>query len=88
MHSRGDNPLPFPAGSAVADAPRTGLALLGPMFSLPSTRSPRSLSIAALQPLLPQSVHTARAAPSQEQNPGLALVEFHMVGDCPSLHDL
>ncbi|KAF4796003.1 hypothetical protein TURU_088131 [Turdus rufiventris] len=40
----------------------------------------------AFQPLIPQSVHTSRVDLSQVQNPELALVELHMVGDCSALY--
>lgn len=84
------NALPCPAGDAVPDAPSRGLALLAAghywlMFNFPSTRTPRSLSAAAVQPLIPQSIHTTRIAPFQVQNLALALVKLHTLGDCPSL---
>lgn len=71
--------------------PRTRLALLvaaralltHTQFSI--DQDPRSLPTAALYPLAPQSIHTSRVALSQVQNPALALAEFHMLGDCPSL---
>lgn len=40
---------------------------------------------AALQPLIPLSVHRARVALSQVLNPEFALVELQVVGDCPIL---
>ena len=40
---------------------------------------------AALQPLIPQSVHIARVDPSLMQNPALAAVELNAVGYLPAL---
>ena len=69
--------------------PRVGLPLLAArahcwlVFSLLSTRTPKSIS--ELQPLIPQFVCIARVAPSQVQNPALALVKCHNVSDCPAI---
>lgn len=38
---------------------------------------------AALQSLVPQSIHISRFAPSQAQNPAPPLVKLHTVGSCP-----
>jgi len=51
-----------------------------------SARTPTSLSRAAPQPFVPQSVHTDRAVPFQVQNLTLALVKIHAVGDCSALN--
>ena len=40
---------------------------------------------AALQPLIPLTVRTARVAPCQAWNPSLALAKPHIAGDCPAL---
>lgn len=39
----------------------------------------------AIQSVIPQTVHIARAVPLQVQNPALALLKLHALGDCPSL---
>ena len=50
--------------------------------NLLSARTPISLSVGLLQALVPHSVYISRIAPSQVQNPALALFKLHLVGDC------
>ena len=44
-----------------------------------------SFSGATLQHLISQTVHIARVVPTQLQNPALALVKLHVIGDCSAL---
>ena len=54
-------------------------------FNLQLGRTPRSLSVGLIFSVLVLSLYMLRAAPSQVQNPALALVKLHAVGDCPAL---
>jgi len=80
----------LPGGSAGPDAPQ---GVVGPFghqgtplrFNLPSTRTPRSLSVKLLSCVVPQFVHRSGVALSHMKNPALALIKLHMVSDCPAL---
>ena len=72
--------------------PRGLLALLAVrvncwlMLNPTSARTPTSLSRAASQPFVPQSVDKDRVVPSKMQNLALALAKIHAVGDCSALN--
>ena len=90
-----DNLFPRPTSKAVLDAPQD---IVGPPGCQGTLLAHTQLTInynpqiplcrAALQRLIAQSVRTARVAPSQVQDPALALVKLDAVGDHPALQSV
>ena len=86
------NPCPRPAGDAVLEAAQDAVAppgCQGPCLNhvqLAIDPNPQiALCRAALQPLVPPTLRSARVAPCQAWSASLALAKPHLVGDCPAL---
>ena len=87
-----DNTFPYPVAVLGLMHPRVQLALwaakgtLLTQVQLAANHNPQlPFCGAAFLPLILQSIHKARAASPQMQNPAFALVHLHMVGDCLAL---